>query len=63
MSENELRVLEDENPIPLSMEEARVIEAVSLTVDLERVGNGTHMTVRDLRGTHSAVIHDGEKGD
>lgn len=61
--ENILRVLEDENPIPLSMEQARVIEAVSPTVDLERVGNETHMTVRDLRGTHSAVIYDGEKGD
>ena len=61
--ENTLRVLEDENPIPLSMEQARVIEAVSPTVDLERVGNETHMTVKDLRGTHSAVIYDGEKGD
>ena len=49
--------------IPLTMEQARVIEAVSPTVDLERTTNGVVITVEDVHGSRSETVYDGIKGE
>ena len=46
----------------LTPEELRVLEAVSPTVDAERVEDGVEITVHDLRGTRTVELHDGERG-
>lgn len=53
---------ENLNPIVLEVEEVRVINAVSPTVDLERVEDGASVTVHDYRGTQNVVIYDGPVG-
>lgn len=49
--------------IPLTTEQARVIEAVSPTVDLERTTNGVVITVEDVHGSRSETVYDGIKGE
>lgn len=46
----------------LTSEEVRVIEAVSPTVNAERVDGGVQITVHDLRGDHVAALYDGQTG-
>lgn len=46
----------------LTPEELRVVEAVSPTVDAERVEGGVEITVHDLRGTKTVELRDGERG-
>ena len=58
-----LQVQENGGTVNLSTEQARVIEAVSPTVDIERVSGGVVVTVRDLNGEQSGTIYDGTKGD
>jgi len=45
--------------INLAMERVRVVNAVSPTVDAERVQDGVEITVHDLRGTRKVELHDG----
>lgn len=53
---------ENLNPIVLEVEEVRVVNAVSPTVDLSRTENGALVSIHDYRGTQTVVIHDGETG-
>jgi hypothetical protein len=48
--------------VELTSEEVRVIEAVSPTVNVERVDGGVEITVHDLRGDHVAALYDGQTG-
>lgn len=54
---------ENLNPIVLEVEEVRVVNAVSPTVDVQRIENGAEVTIHDYRGTQTVEIYDGEKGD
>lgn len=59
-----LRVVENEEAVALDADSG-VIRAVSPTVDLERVTDpnpGVKITVKDVRGTHSETVLDGEGG-
>ena len=53
---------ENLNPIVLEVEEVRVVNAVSPTVDLGRTENGALVTVHDYRGTQTVEILDGPVG-
>ena len=57
----EMRVV---TPASLTMatEPVRVVEAVSPTVDVERVDDGVTITVHDLTGDHAATVYDGATG-
>ena len=55
--------VEEPEEVALSAEEIRVVEAVSPTVNAERVEGGVKITVHDLNGTREATMHDGEKGE
>lgn len=49
--------------IKLSASEARIIEGISPTVDVERVEGGAQITVEDYRGEPETVtVYDGERG-
>lgn len=48
--------------LDLTPEQLRVVEAVSPTVDAERVEDGVEITVHDLRGTRTVELRDGERG-
>lgn len=54
---------ENLNPIVLEVEQVRVVNAVSPTVDVQRIENGAEVTIHDYRGTQTVEIYDGEKGD
>ena len=72
MTEIDLNVAENSYAVDLDVEQAqaaelatdevRVIEAVSPTVDVERVEGGVQITVHDLRGDHVAALYDGQTG-
>lgn len=47
----------------ISPEQARVIRAVSPTIDAERVAGGVLLTIHDVDGETQIPIYDGEKGD
>lgn len=50
--------------IKLSASEARVIEGISPTVDVERVEGGAQITVEDYRGEpETVIVYDGEQGE
>ena len=49
-------------PQTLEVEQARVIEAVSPTAEVERVTGGAEITVTDYRGSTTATVYDGEQG-
>lgn len=51
--------VQGEEPVEFTKEELRVINAVSPTVDLERVEDGVMITVHDLNGTQSETVYDG----
>ena len=53
---------ENLNPIVLEVEEVRVVNAVSPTVDLGRTETGALVTVHDYRGTQTVEILDGPVG-
>ena len=59
----ELRVAENGGGVDLTSEQLRVVEAVSPTVDAERIEGGVEITVHDLRGTSSVELYDGAKGE
>lgn len=48
--------------IKLSASEARIIEGISPTVDVERVEGGMLVTVEDYEGVKTATVYDGERG-
>ena len=54
--------VEQEQSAELAADEVRVVEAVSPTVNVERVEGGVQITVHDLRGDHVAALYDGEAG-
>ena len=58
-----LSIEENGGPLSLSAEQLRVVEAVSPTVDAERVEGGVEITVHDLRGTQTVELHDGAQGN
>lgn len=49
--------------VRLEVEEARVIEAVSPTAEVERVEGGARITVQDYQHSSEAVVYDGERGE
>ena len=51
--------VQEEETVEFTPEELRVIEAVSPTIDLERVENGVVITKHDLNGTQSEEVYDG----
>ena len=55
--------VEEPEEVALSAEEIRVVEAVSPTVNAERVEGGVEITVHDLNGTLTVPLYDGAKGD
>lgn len=57
-----LEVVENSHAVPMESEQALVIEAVSPTVNVERVDGGVQIIVHDLRGDHVAALYDGETG-
>lgn len=63
MPEIRLRVQENGASAGLTVEQARVIEAISPTIDVERVEGGVRVTVEDYRGVpQSVVVQDGAVG-
>lgn len=59
-----IRLTVDSLPeLNLTVEEMRIIEAVSPVVSLERTEEGALLIVKDVNGTHQALIYDGQKGD
>ena len=50
-------------PQTLQVEQARVIEAVSPTAEVERVTGGAKITVTDYQHETEAMVYDGAKGD
>lgn len=63
MPEIRLRVQENGVSAGLTVEQARVIEAISPTIDVERVEGGVRVTVEDYRGVpQSVVVQDGAVG-
>ena len=63
MAENmQLRMTASPEPMRLTMEEARVIGAVSPTATVERLENGARLTVTDINGTTTALVNDGAQG-
>lgn len=58
-----VRLTVDELPgLNLTPEEMRIVEAVSPVVSLARAENGTLLIIKDAKGTHEAIIPDGEQG-
>ena len=53
----------DAAPVRMAVDPARIIEAVSPHVTAERVTGGVLLTVEDARGTQTATVYDGAKGD
>ena len=62
MSETIHLTVQDQLPVGLTTEQARVINAVSPTATVERVEGGAMLTVHDLIGTTTARINDGAQG-
>lgn len=58
-----LTVQEQNQQVPMSVEQVRIIEAISPEALVERVEGGAEFTVTDYRGTTSVVINDGEPGE
>ena len=48
--------------VEMTSEQARVIEAVSPTVDAERVEGGVEITIHDVRGSSTVRVNDGQRG-
>ena len=57
-----MHVTENGGAVELTAEQALIIEAVSPTVDLQRVEGGVEITVHDVRGEQSAEVMDGVAG-
>ncbi len=63
MSENTQRdyipmSVEENDPIKLEVDVARIIRGISPTVETERLENGARITITDLDGEHVAEIYD-----
>ena len=57
-----MSVTENGGSVSLSAEQARIIEAISPTVDAERVEGGVEITINDVRGSSTVMINDGQQG-
>ena len=51
------------NEATITMEQMRVIRAVSPTIDAERTTDGAVLTIHDIDGDEQIAIYDGKKGD
>ena len=51
-----------EGPVKMTSFQDRIVQAVSPTIDLERVDHGVQITVSDITGVKSEMVYDGEKG-
>ena len=49
--------------VRLEVEEARVIEAVSPTAEVERIEGGARITVQDYQHSTEATVYDGQRGE
>lgn len=59
-----LKVQEQQGqPVQMTVEEARIIKAISPEATVERIEGGVRFTVTDYEGTTSEVILDGEPGE
>lgn len=54
--------IEQSQAVELAYDEIQVVEAVSPTVNVERVEGGVQITVHDLHGDHQATLYDGQTG-
>lgn len=54
--------VEDFVELNLTVEERKIIEAVSPIVSLERTEDGALIIIKDVRGTHQVLIYDGQQG-
>ena len=55
--------VDEPEEINLAVEELHVVEAVSPTVNADRIEGGVEITVHDLNGTQTVPLYDGAKGD
>lgn len=62
MAETIHLTVQEQLPVGLTTEQARVINAVSPTAEVERVDGGAVLTVHDLNGTTTATLYDGAAG-
>lgn len=62
MAETIHLTVQEPSPVGLTTEQARVINAVSPTAEVERVEGGAVLTVHDLNGTTTATLYDGAAG-
>lgn len=58
----ELEVNERSPTVHLCTDEIDLVEAVSPTVDLERVEGGVRITVEDINGRQTETVYDGAGG-
>lgn len=59
-----LRVVENSVTLPMDVEQVRVVDAVSPTVDTVRTEDGVEITVHDIRGDQPGVmVYDGAQGE
>lgn len=54
--------VQEQPPVGLTTEQARVINAVSPTATVERVSGGVEITTHDINGTTTAMLYDGATG-
>ena len=63
MSQTINLTVQETSPVTLTAEQARIIEAISPTIDAERVTGGVQITVEDYRETPETVtVYDGQTG-
>lgn len=58
-----LRVDDGNENLSFGIENVRIIEGISPSVDVERISNGVVVTVEDYHGTKTATVYDGSKGE
>lgn len=54
--------VEDFVELNLTVEERKIIEAVSPIVSLERTEDGALIIIKDVKGTHQVLLYDGQQG-
>jgi len=54
--------VEDFVELNLTVEERKIIEAVSPIVSLERTEGGALIIIKDVKGTHQVLLYDGQQG-
>lgn len=57
-----MTVSENGGSIEMGAEQVEIVEAISPTVDVDRVEGGVKITTHDLRGTQTEIVYDGAAG-